>query len=511
MEAGVRNRLLTLVGVIIIAALFVAPSIIPQHIPKWWFSKPISLGLDLSGGVHLVYEVETKEAVKSNLQGVGNTIRSDLRKDKIGVTKVRVSDDFRLELALLSDRSLEQAKVFIDENYRRQLTFVESRVDDGRSVLVYSIPPAQAAEIESRSVTQAVETLRTRVDQFGVSEPLIQTAGENRIVLQMPGVSDIESVKRVVGSVAKLEFRLTPLPGSTVGKVMLKSREGGQVAVEDEVLMSGDSIDTAQTAFPDGRFEVLLTMTPEGGRIFRKITTENVNRNMAIILDGTVFSSPVIREPIPNGSASISGSFTEKEARELSVILRSGALPAPLKVVEERTVGPSLGAESIKAGITAILAGFLFIVVFMFVYYKKCGIVANCILGLNLLLCVAALSAFGATLTLPGLAGLALTVGMAVDSNVLIFERIRDELNNGSSRDAAVIHGFQHALSAIIDSNLTTLITGGVLYFLGTGSIKGFAVTLAIGIVATVFCATFASRVLFDIFPLRGGKRGLSI
>lgn len=511
MNSDVRTRLFVYIGVVVGALFFLAPTVLRDAMPKSWVSKPIALGLDLSGGVSLVYEVQTAEAVKSSLQNIGNAARSELRNQKVGITRVNATDKNELELTLLSDRNVEQAKKYIEDTYRQQISFVEQRSEEGRVKLVYGISPAQAAQIEKRAVQQAVETLRTRVDQFGVAEPLIQTAGENRIILEMPGASNVEDVKRIVGSVAKLEFRLTPAPGSTAGTKTLKNREGVAVQVEDEVLMSGDAIQTASTAFPNGKFEVMLTMTTEGGRLFRKITTEHVQRNLAIILDNVVYSSPVIREPIPNGHASISGSFTETEARDLAVVLRSGALPAPLKVMEERTVGPSLGMESIKAGVIAILVGFAAIVLFMAVYYKKAGWVANQSLLLNLILCTAALSAFGATLTLPGLAGLALTIGMAVDSNVLIFERIRDELANGSSRDAAVDAGFRHAWRAIIDTHVTTLITGAVLYFLGTGPIKGFAVTLIIGILATLYCATFASRLLFEIFPLSGKDRALSV
>jgi preprotein translocase subunit SecD len=511
MNSQIRGRLLVYFGVILMALVFLVPTLMRENAPQSWISKPIALGLDLSGGVSLTYEVQTSEAVKSSLQTIGNTIRSELREQKVGITRVNATDQNQVELTLLSDRNLEQAKKFIEDNYRKQLSFVERRDDAGRVKIVYGISAEQAKQIESRAVQQAVETLRTRVDQFGVAEPLIQTSGENRIVLEMPGASNVEDVKRIVGSVAKLEFRLTAVGGSTAGTRTLKTREGDTVIVEDEVRMTGDAIQTASTAFPDGRFEVMLTMTSDGARQFRKLTTENVQRNLAIVLDNVVYSSPVIREPIPGGTASISGSFTETEARELAVVLRSGALPAPLKVLEERTVGPSLGQESIRAGIVSILVGFAAIVVFMAFYYKKSGWVANLSLLINLILCTAALSAFGATLTLPGLAGLALTIGMAVDSNVLIFERVRDEIANGSSRDAAVDTGFRQAWRAIIDTHVTTLLTGAILYFLGTGPIRGFAVTLIIGILATFYCATFASRLIFDLFPLTGKQRALSI
>ncbi|MDC0359081.1 protein translocase subunit SecD [Oligoflexia bacterium] len=339
---------------------------------------------------------------------------------------------------------------------------------------------------------------------------MIQKVGNKRIILQMPGVSDIDSVKKVVGSVAKLEFRFVPTTETAPFQVMLKDREGGQVAVEDEVRMTGEAVDDARVSIIDGQVEVSLTLTSEGGKTFRRITTEGVGRRLAIILDNTVYSSPVIREPISGGRASISGGFQLQEAKQLAVVLRAGALPAPLDILEERTVGPTLGKESIEKGVRAIFLGFILVIIFMMIYYKKCGVIAVSTLALNVLLVLGALSAFGATLTLPGLAGLALTIGMAVDANVIIFERIREELRNGSGRDAAVKAGFGHALTAIIDSNVTTLLAGLILYYFGTGPIRGFAVTLSIGILTTLYCATFVSRLAFDFFPLKGSK-GLSI
>jgi preprotein translocase subunit SecD len=274
--------------------------------------------------------------------------------------------------------------------------------------------------------------------------------------------------------------------------------------------MTGQDVAVARVAFEQG-VSVSLTMTSEGARTFRKITAENVGRQLAIILDNVLYSSPNINEPISGGQASISGGFTVEEAKQLAVVLRAGALPAPLKVMEERTVGPSLGAESIKKGITAIVAGFLMVALFMMFYYKKSGVVAVISLLLNLILIIAILSAFGATMTLPGLAALALTVGVAVDSNVIIYERIKDELYNGAGRDAAVRQGFDKAYTAILDANLAALFVGLILYFLGTGPVKGFAVTLSIGVCTTLFCAVFASRIAFDAFELKGKKLPLSI
>ena len=506
----VKTRALVLLGTVVMAVLFLLPTLMrDQFKDMQWLSKPISLGLDLSGGVHIVYEVQQEEAIRAKLQSTANSIRSELREAKISLTGVKVPETRRLELTFLNDQTAERGKQNLLEGHK-DLQFVEKIPDGTKSKLIYTISEKDAQYIATESVSHSVETLRNRVDQFGVSEPLIQRVGANRILLQMPGVSDVSSVKKVVGNVAKLEFRLMPIPGSSEGTVTMKDKSGASVQVEDQSLMTGQDIAVARVSFDHG-VAVSLSMTPEGARTFRKITSENTGRQLAIILDNVVYSSPNINEPISGGQASISGGFTVEEAKQLAVVLRAGALPAPLKVMEERTVGPSLGAESIKKGITAIVAGFLLVAVFMFVWYKKSGVVAVASLILNLILIIAILSAFGATMTLPGLAALALTVGVAVDSNVIIFERIKDELYNGASRDAAVRLGFDKAYSAILDSNLAAFFVGLILYFLGTGPVKGFAVTLCIGVCTTMFCAVFASRIAFDGLTLKGKKFPLSI
>jgi preprotein translocase subunit SecD len=482
-----------------------------------WPSKPIALGLDLSGGVYLDYRVVTDEAVKSRLVSVIQGLRSGLRKEKVPVIKTKVdlepSGKFVASVTLLSDRTLEKAKSVIDAA-RSELVFEETTTDSGKPVLRYSAPAALVQQIRNSSVEQAKETLDARVNQFGVAEPLITRAGVDRIILQMPGAKDIEAVKKVVGRVAKLEFRLVPQAGEGENDtVTLTNREGGgSIKLADTVLMDGSSVRDARVGFDsNGQIEVSVMFTQEGGRQFAQVTGENVGRQMAIILDGEVYSTPVIRERIAGGVCSITGGFDIKEAGDLGLVLRAGALPAPLEIQKERTVGPSLGLESIKKGTSSILIGFALILAFMAIYYRKSGVVASVILLVNLVLILACLSMVGATLTLPGLAGLALTIGMAVDSNVIIFERIRDELKTGASRNAAVEAGFDRAYSAIMDSNITTLLTGIILYYFGTGAIRGFAVTLSIGILTTVFCAIFVTKICFDLFPLTSRSKELSI
>ena len=505
------QRMLIL-GVAIVAAIgCLLPTILKDSFTKEWPTKPLAMGLDISGGVHLVYGVQSSEAVKSRLQSIVAGVRAKLREKKIAVASGKVAADGTVQIGLLSDISVEQVKAAVAE-FSSDLTFSSVTNDEGRPTLVWSVSKLSQERIEREAIEQAVETLRNRVDQFGVAEPLIQRSGEDRIILQMPGVSDVNSVKKVVGSVAKLEFRLVPKGrDEDAGTITLKDQQGQPFTVEDPALMTGDAVDDARVDFDqNGQVEVSLRMTSAGADDFARITSENVGRQLAIVLDGVVYSAPVIRSAITGGQASITGGFSTEEARRLKIVLKAGALPAPLEVLEERTVGPTLGFESVKKGILAMAIGFVGISLFMVFYYAKSGIIAVFTLALNAFLMIGCLSLFGATLTLPGLAGLALTIGMAVDSNVIIFERIRDELRNGVSRDLAVHTGFDKAFGAIFDSNITTLLAGGILYYFGTGPIRGFAVTLSVGIATTLFCAVFVARLCFDYFELRG-KRGLSI
>jgi preprotein translocase subunit SecD len=508
---SMRNRLLIFVGSIIISVLALLPTLTQGTLhAKNWISKPLGLGLDLSGGVHLGYEVQSDEAVVSRFQSTLNSIRAALRDDKVAVVKAKVNGSDNFEFTILTPSLAEKVQQKIENDFK-EVSILQKGDDAGKYKFVLGINDVQKERIKNEAINQAIETLRERVDQFGVAEPLIQKVGENRILLQMPGISDVEAVKKLVGSVAKLEFRLVPVAGSNVSTITLKDRSGAPLTLEDEVLMTGDSVQDSTVDMISGRVEVHLKLTPEGRRTFGRITRENVDRQLAIILDGVVYSHPNIDEPITTGDARITGGFSMDEGRQLKIVLKAGALPASLKVMEERTVGPTLGSESIRKGILAIIVGFVAIIIFMLIYYRKAGVIAVASLILNLLLMVGMLGLFGATLTLPGLAALALTIGMAVDSNVIIFERIKDELRTGASRDAAVSSGFEKALSAIVDSNMSHLLTGIILYILGTGSIRGFAVTLCVGILTTLFCATFASRLGFDFFELKGRDGKISI
>jgi preprotein translocase subunit SecD len=395
----------------------------------------------------------------------------------------------------------------------------------------YRLSSRDVETIKDYAVRQALETLRNRVDQFGVSEPTLQRQGENRILIQLPGVKDPQRAIALLGKTARLEFKMVAedadpqealagnLPAGT--QLLYERRVDRQtgattelpLVVQDKTVLTGDLLSDAQVRI-DTRFNepyVAIDFNAVGARRFDQITAANVGKRMAIVLDDTVYSAPVIRERISGGSAQISGSFTEQEATDLAIILRAGSLPAPVKVLEDRTVGPSLGRDSINQGILSVAIGGILVVLVMVIYYRLAGMVANTALILNIFFIMAMLSMFKATLTLPGIAGIVLTIGMAVDANVLIFERIREELRLGKTARAALDAGFSKALSSIVDSNVTTLIAALVLFQFGTGPVKGFAVTLSIGIVSSLFTALFVSRLIFDYFLVHRQAKRLSI
>jgi preprotein translocase subunit SecD len=378
--------------------------------------------------------------------------------------------------------------------------------------MTYEISEQRALEIQKEAVEQAIEVVRRRVDQYGVAEPTIQRSGEDRILVQLPDVTDLDVVKSTIGKLAKLEFRLVD-EGSSRGYVERRMKSGGTLRLEDQVLITGREVKAARIEIDPqtNEMSVSLEFNPTGTELFGRITADNVGKRLAIILDDVVYSDPVIRERISGGRASISGGFSKQEAHQLAVVLRSGALPAPLTFVEQRIVGASLGADSIRSGLVATAVGALLVVVFMVAYYRKAGGQAIICLALNLLFLLTILSIFGATLTLPGIGGLALTIGMAVDANIIIFERIREELRDGAGIRAAIDAGFEKAHWTILDANLTTLLTGIILYSFGSGPVRGFAVTLSIGIFTTIFAALFISRLLFEILNTTDRQGRLSI
>ncbi|MFN8388877.1 MAG: protein translocase subunit SecD [Bdellovibrionota bacterium] len=519
MTAKLRNEIILLVLSFIVSLLILAPTFAPQilpsdsALPSWWPSKKIKLGLDLRGGSYLVLGVQTHEAVKSQLNSMAGSIKADLSKQRIGIVKARANTERSLQIIMLGDKGVDQLDTYVHAHFP-ELGKSDSSTEAGRVTVTYKISEAKAQEIERNSVDQAIETIRNRVDQYGVAEPTIQRSGENRIIVQLPDVTDIESVKKTIGSVAKLEFRLAADPAKPESStVPLKMRDGETLQVEEDVMMTGDTINGAGVEMDPrtNEIEVNLKFNSVGAEIFDRVTGDSVGRRMAIVLDGVGQSAPRINERISGGSARITGGFSTEEAHRLAIVLRSGALPAPLSFEEQRTVGASLGADSIRKGLMASLIGSACVVVFMILYYRKAGVLAVGCLALNMVWLLALLALCGSTLTLPGIAGLALTVGIAVDSNIIIYERIREELRAGMTPRAAIDAGFHRAHWTILDANITTLLSGIILYGFGTGPIKGFAVTLSLGIVTTVAAALIASKAGFAVFQLRDSKGDLSI
>lgn len=509
MNSNLKTRFYFILATVFLSLLILLPNFVKEEsLPKWWKTKPLNLGLDLKGGTYLVLRVQTKEAVKSRLATIARTVRRDLKRDA-KILRSNVIGNDTIEFTLLDESGIDQ----ISKHVREEFPELSAASQEGGTRLKFTVKADKAKEIEQGAVDQAIETIRNRVDQYGVKEPTIQRVGNTDISVQLPDLTDLTNVKKTIGSVAKLEFRLLASGDASVPTRRFKNRDGSDISLEDEVLMSGDSVDTAQVDInpQNNQVEVLLRLTPTGRKIFDDITKENVGRNLAIVLDGVVQSAPNIRERISAGSASISGGFTSEEARQLAIVLRSGALPAPLTFEEQRTVGASLGSDSIKKGVRSMLIGSLIVIAFMVVYYKKAGVLAVASLLLNVVFLMALLALLEATLTLPGIAGLVLTVGMAVDANVIIFERIKEELRVGAGVRASVEAGYEKAHWTILDANITTLLTGLILFGFGTGPIKGFAATLCLGVLTSVFSALIVSKVGFDLFKLKNSKDSLSI
>jgi len=510
-----KNRFYTILGLVVVSILILLPTFVKSGLPDWWPSKPINLGLDLKGGSYLVLTVETDEAVKSQLNSISGSIRSDLKKEKIGLLRAKPNGINRVKVDMLRADGIPRLDEYVTENYPELTQTDVANTGSKRSVVTYTLKPESAAEVKRNAVLQAIEVVRNRVDQYGVAEPTIQKAGKERIMVQLPGSStNLEKVKETIGSVAKLDFMLVASVDTPSDEtVKFKDRSGIPVQVVDDILMSGDAVEKANVQInpQTNEIEVTLKLNSIGKQTFGRITTDNTNRQLAIVLDGVVQSNPVIREPILGGTAQISGGFTRDEAHQLAVVLRSGALPAPLKFEEERTVGATLGADSINKGVKSMAFGSLIVILFTMFYYKKSGVLAVTCLTMNVLFLLALLALLGATLTLPGIAGLVLTVGMAIDANVIIFERIREELRIGATANGAVNAGFAKAHWTILDANITTLLTGLILYGWGTGPIKGFAVTLCFGIITSIFCALVVARVGFSAFKMTDSKGELSI
>ncbi len=498
-------RLLIVLAVLFIGAIYT----IPTFNIGIWPHKKINLGLDLQGGMHLVLEVETDKAVQETIDRLAYQIKNDLKSKRLDFLEVAPVDKNKIIVKAKKDNA-DKIEKFLEDDYK-DLNLEKHSVNDTVSSYILYYPSKELAHMKKMAVEQALETIRNRIDQFGVSEPDIRMQGENSILIQLPGIKDTERAKKLIGDTALLEFKLVDnnhdinsvLRGKEVpGLEILYDAEDSKqpYLLQKNALLTGSYLTDAKVQI-DSKYNepyVLIELDRKGARIFEKITEENVHRRLAIVLDNRVYTAPVIQEKISGGVARITGSFNTETAHDLSIALRAGALPAPVKIIEERTVGPSLGADSIHKGIMSMWIGGLVVLLFMALYYKVSGLIADAALILNILLIAGGLAFFQATLTLPGIAGIILTIGMAVDSNVLIFERIREELKVGKTSKAAIGAGYDKAALTILDANVTTLIAALVLFQFGTGPVKGFAVTLSLGVLSSVFTALVVARLISD-------------
>ena len=533
-----RGRFLLLLAVTVVSCILALPSFpglyqsLPDGVKHILSHRGLSLGLDLQGGIHMVLEVEEDRAVEIAVDRSRKALEDLLAEKALAVDGVNREGLNRLTIDVQKDSDVAEVQALLDEAFP---SFVSEKSSGTR--LEYELRPEDAERIKTSAINQALETIRNRIDQFGVAEPLIQRLGLNQIAIQLPGVQDPQRAKDLIQKTALLEFKM--LDESKVAldfppqvekgqEEKLRQEFSGKIPEGSEILFEsveeeldgsnysipylvkkdaaliGDLLQDARVTIGDFNEPIVgVTFDSKGAQEFDLVTAANVGKRMAIVLDGKVYSAPRINERISGGRAVISGTFTTNEANDLAVVLRAGALPAPLKTLQDLTVGPSLGKDSIDKGLrTTVIAGCL-VLIFMIVYYRLSGLIANMALALNLIGLLGALSGLNATLTLPGIAGIILTIGMGVDSNVLIFERIREELRQGSPVRLAVNAGFEKAFLTIVDAHVTTLITGLALFLFGTGPIKGFAVTLCLGIGINLFTAFVGTKVVFDFMNRR--------
>jgi len=524
-------RGLIVLVVLVIALIYLLPSL-STTLPAWWPNilpeDKIHLGLDLKGGMHLILEVQVHKAVENHLERMVEDIKQSLRKAKIRYQELKRSGPDRIELILLRGEDSKAVQDMASDTFSDMSVEVGFRGESGPVVELILSQQAQH-HIKRMAVDQAVETITNRIDQFGVTEPDIRPQGTDRVLVQLPGIKDTQRAIELLGKTAQLEFKLVDeensLEEALKGNIppgdeilyQIKGEAGYQTKIpfllKKRAVLTGEYLTDARVQIDSQYNEpyVSLTFDARGARLFEQITGANIKKRLAIVLDNVVNSAPVIQDRIAGGRAQITGRFTMEEAKDLAIVLRAGALPAPVKIIEERTVGPSLGKDSIDKGIKATLIGGLIVILFIAFYYKFAGIIADLALLLNMVLIGAGLAFFGATLTLPGIAGVILIIGMAVDANVLIFERIREELRLGKTPRAAVDGGYSKALSTILDANITTLIAALVLFQFGTGPVKGFAVTLSLGIIASLFTAIVITRLIFDYLIINRGWQKISI
>lgn len=533
MRKSIRGRVILLAAVTLLTGYYLLPSLgvvdtlpslFPGLLPR---AERMNLGLDLQGGMHLVLEVQAEKAVENAVERQMEEVRRLLEKEKVEIASLTKVGATGLQLKVAKADERGKAQKLLGDLVTMEK--VPGATPDELRLTLYA---KEAARIQEMAVRQSLETIRNRVDQFGVAEPHIVPEGDRRIVVQLPGVKDPQRAIDLIGKTALLELKAvdTKFNAAEVEQkkvelppelqlLSLREYDGKRqvvgkqpIVVERKPVITGASLTSAEVRPDDqGGWLVAFSLDAEGARLFGEFTGNNVGRQLAIVLDDTVYSAPVIRSKIGEGRGQIEGNFTADSARDLAIVLRAGALPAPVKVIANLTVGPSLGQDSIQKGIQGAVLGALLVVLLMGIYYKFSGMIANFALVLNCIMLVGILAAIRATLTLPGIAGVALGIGMAVDSNVLILERIREELRLGKTVRSSIDAGYDKAFVTIVDSHVTTLITAAALFLFGTGPIKGFAVTLSLGVAINLFSALVGTRVVYDYMISRRELKSLSI
>jgi preprotein translocase subunit SecD/SecD/SecF fusion protein len=477
-----------------------------------WLDKKINLGLDLQGGSYLLLEIDNKPVITQKLQNTLPSLRKYFKNKKIYFKNLKIEDDKTIIFDIKNDQIKQTKLLFEDKDSDINPYYAKFKSHQFDLLILnnqfrLNLSKYGLIEIKKTSLDQALEIVRRRIDEVGTNEPNILQRGIDRILVELPGLDDPMRVKNLLGKTANLTFRfVTQDLEETFGSEKLIFEDGSEEAfVSKRIILSGDNLIDAQPSMDTQSNQTVVSFTLDrvGAKRFAKATTSAIGKRLAIVLDGKVISAPVIQDAIIGGSGQITGGFTFQSATDLALLLRSGALPAPLNIIEERTVGPDLGQDSINAGVFALIIGFILVIVFMFFKYKVFGLIANIALILNLFLLVGILTLFEATLTLPGIAGIILTVGMAVDANVLIFERIKEEIRSEKNQIVAFDSGYERSKTAIFDANITTLIAASILFFMGSGPIKGFSVTLGIGIFTTLFSVYFIARLLTSMYVIK--------
>lgn len=507
------SRVFLILAICAAGIFFAVPNMLKDKdsLPKWW--QPVNLGLDLQGGSNLLLQVKMDDVLKERMSTIEDSVRQVLRDNRIRYKNLQAnSDGVTVEIENAGSRATAISKF--------------SKIDDGMEIVedennVITIKYSDFAinQLKAKVVDQSIEIVRRRIDELGTKEPVIQGQGRDRIVVQLPGLQNPEAVKVLLGKTAKMSFHMVDSRstaadarrGMLSSSSRLVSGDGGTYVISRKPVVGGENLIDAQVAYQDGSPVVSFKFNTIGGKKFGEATKNNVGERLAIVLDNEVISAPTIQSAILGGSGVITGNFDVKSANDLALLLRSGALPAPLEVIEERTVGAGLGADSIKAGVFASIIGLICVVLFMLAAYGLFGLFTTITVFINLFLMLGVLSIMGATLTLPGIAGVILTIGMAVDANVLIFERMREEVKNGRSTRDAADAGFTEAWRTILDSNLTTLVAGFVLFYFGTGPVRGFAVTLTVGVLTSMFTSVTVSRLIITYWLNRFKPKKLPI